>query len=638
MNAAPIGNAMETKVSSAGAHAASTDRTRLALIGLAFLGVMAVVFSSAARLPFVADDYSKLAVLQQPGWWHSDRTWGVGSGLFRPMLLLWFGLLHGVFGLHPLPFHIASAVIVVIAGVLTGAVARRVGLGVGAYAAIVFYCLHASMTTAIGWAAAANSPLAVALALGALYLMLRPRVRTIDVVGACALFIAALLAREVVAVAPAILLVTRCLVEPARSLSQRLKRSLVVSSPLWLVLVVYAALRRLFGFDGGTGEYAQAFGMHGFTNLGRLLQIATDLEPFSHHGLYSAVVTFLWVALIGLCAMAALRSQRFQGIAGLIWALLAVLPVIFLTNHPMDYYYVDFAIPGLAIAIGTVFEWATNALSRRATTIFAVACFAVFVLVSFNTARVQERAQLGPQATTTAQLVRQVREENPHPTEGSTIIVRGSSLPTIRYLTQQGSLFRVIFDDPTLQVAFVKGKPVTALPTDLVSRIAALRVARPVDDAGFANLKLVPDPLPDANDCNTRCEVLAQQRRTDLPGLPEGGWRSAYDDVTSGDPSSLAVDYLVPLQEAWRSGGDQWDDATWEAFTNDLSSPQLITVIGSTLEARGSSDPATWMPANRSHWCDYVSDWVTVKLRWGLAADSSELSALSRIATTMQCS
>jgi hypothetical protein len=599
---------------------------------------MAVVFSSAVQLPLIADDYSKLAVLQQPGWWHSDRTWGVGSGLFRPMLLLWFGLLHGVFGLHPLPFHIASAVIVVIAGVLTGAVARRVGLRVGAYAAIVFYCLHASMTTAIGWAAAANSPLAIALALGALYLMLRPRVRTIDVVGACALFVAGLLAREVVVVAPAILVVTRCLVEPARSLSQRLKRSVVVSWPLLVVLVVYVALRRVFGFDGGTGEYAQAFGMHGFTNLGRLLQIATDLEPFGHHGLYSAVVTFLWVALIGLCGMAAVRSQRFQGIAGLTWALLAVLPVIFLTNHTMDYYYVDFAIPGLAIAIGTVFEWATDALSRRATTIFAVGCFAVFVLVSFNTARVQERAQLGPEASTTAQLIDQVRRENPHPAAGSTIIVRGSSLATNRYLTQQGSLFRVIYDDPTLQVAFVKGKPQSALPPDLVSRIAALRVARPAEDAGFANLKLVQDPLPNTNNCNTRCEVLARQRRTDLPGLPEGGWQSAYDDVTTGDPSSLAVDYLVPLEEAWRSGGDQWDDATWQAFTNDLSSPELATVTGSTLDARGSSDPTSWMPGNRNHWCDYVSDWVTVKLRWGLAADPAEVNALSRIAATMQCS
>ena len=59
--------------------------------------------------------------------------------------------------------------------------------------------------------------------------------------------------------------------------------------------------------------------------------------------------------------------------------------------------------------------------------------------------------------------------------------------------------------------------------------------------------------------------------------------------------------------------------------------------VGATLEARGSADPATWMPANRSYWCDYVSDWVTVKLRWGLSADPAELKALNNIATTMHC-
>jgi hypothetical protein len=597
-----------------------------------------VVFGSAARLPLIADDYSRLAVLQKPGWWHSGRVWDIGDGLFRPILLLWFGLLHAVFGLHPLPYHIASGLVVITAGVLTGAVARRLGLRGGAYAAIVFYCLHAAMTTPIGWASAANSPLAVALALCALFWMLRPRLRTIDLVGACVAFALAIITREVVVVTPAILVVTRCLVENGRSLPQRLKRSVLVSLPLWLVLAVYVGLRRLYGFEVGNGDYAQAIGMHGFTNLGRLLQIATDMEPFSRPGLYSGVVIFLWAALISLCAVAAIRSRRFQGIVGLSWALLAVLPVIFLTKHAMDYYYVDFAIPGMAIAIGMVFEWVADALPDRSAAILAAGCFAIFVLVSFNTARVQERAVLGHEAVLTTELIRQVRQENPHPTNGSTIMVRGSSLDGVRYLTQQGKLFRVIFDDPTLRFAFVKGAPESTLPTDLPSRIAALKVAPPDSDAGFADTAFLRGPLPNTESCDTRCAVLARERRADLPGLPDGGWRSAYDGVTTDDPSTLVVDHLVSLKEAWRSGADRWDDGTREAFANDLSSPELITVTRATLQARGSADPASWKPENRNDWCDYVSDWVTVKLRWGLTADRAEVNALKSMASTMQCS
>jgi hypothetical protein len=137
----------------------------------------------------------------------------------------------------------------------------------------------------------------------------------------------------------------------------------------------------------------------------------------------------------------------------------------------------------------------------------------------------------------------------------------------------------------------------------------------------------------DSNGCNTRCEVLAAERRTDLPGLPGGGWLSAYDGYSTNDASEFDIDHMVPLAEAWRSGANMWPAERRRDFANDLSSPaSLIAVTAATNRSKGDRDPAIWQPPNQSAWCSYVSDWATTKIRWGLTADAAEVRALTNMA------
>lgn len=92
--------------------------------------------------------------------------------------------------------------------------------------------------------------------------------------------------------------------------------------------------------------------------------------------------------------------------------------------------------------------------------------------------------------------------------------------------------------------------------------------------------------------------------RSTLPGLPDGGWLSAYDGYTTSDPSELDIDHVVPLGEAWRSGASRWDPARRAAFANDLDAPQaLIAVTAATNRSKSDSDPAIWQPPNTNHWC-----------------------------------
>lgn len=125
---------------------------------------------------------------------------------------------------------------------------------------------------------------------------------------------------------------------------------------------------------------------------------------------------------------------------------------------------------------------------------------------------------------------------------------------------------------------------------------------------------------------STRERVLAAER------LADGSWHSAYDNVAVADASKLDIDHLVPLAEAWESGGYAWTAATWRRFGNDLDDPRsLIAVTASTNRSKGAGDPADWLPPRMQYRCRYAADWVAVKTRWELSVDRREQAAIEAL-------
>ncbi|WP_326715740.1 MULTISPECIES: FAD-dependent oxidoreductase [unclassified Streptomyces] len=90
--------------------------------------------------------------------------------------------------------------------------------------------------------------------------------------------------------------------------------------------------------------------------------------------------------------------------------------------------------------------------------------------------------------------------------------------------------------------------------------------------------------------------------------------------------SGLDVDHRVPLAEAWDSGASNWTAAERQAYANDRA---LIAVSAKSNRSKADQDPATWMPPAESDHCDYARDWIVVKVRWQLAIDPAEQTALS---------
>lgn len=138
----------------------------------------------------------------------------------------------------------------------------------------------------------------------------------------------------------------------------------------------------------------------------------------------------------------------------------------------------------------------------------------------------------------------------------------------------------------------------------------------------------------DADDdgCDARDEVLIAESKSAVTvgascRLTGGEWVSAYDDVRVSDPRDLDIDHMVPLAEAWDSGARTWTAAQRQAFANDLGDPRsLIAVTASSNRSKSDQDPSTWLP--EVHVCQYVRNWIAVKVRWRLSVDQAEKAAL----------
>ena len=409
------------------------------------------VFERGIRCNFVQDDWVYLNVAQMPDWWRSARIWDPAGELWRPIFYLWFGGLHAIFGLHPLPYHLVTELVLLIEGYLVFRLARRLGLHHGAYVAGVLVTVHASMTIPTAWISAASSPLSVSLAIGAMLLTLSETrsERTWPRFVAALLLGLGLLTREIVVMAPLMvaLIVVVELSGPARD---RLKRALVVSGPLWVTVIAYGVIRSGFGFES-RGAYQQQTSTVAIRNIGYLAAYLTGLvDPGRLRLTYGVAIAF-WITILALGLLAAQDGQR-QTLIGVGWAVLGVLPVVFLVNHSMDYYYVDFALPGLALAVGGITQFLLDRLapSSAIVTALAVVGLACLGFVGRVVSNKQFDVTFAAVERRTAEL-RASLDSYQHQPGQKTLLLKGI-VPIDVLAIQNGDIYRVLLHDPDLQV------------------------------------------------------------------------------------------------------------------------------------------------------------------------------------------
>jgi len=143
----------------------------------------------------------------------------------------------------------------------------------------------------------------------------------------------------------------------------------------------------------------------------------------------------------------------------------------------------------------------------------------------------------------------------------------------------------------------------------------------------------------DGNGCDARQDALAAWsvvpatvNRSGTCKVVVGSWVSPYDQMASNNPSDFDVDHLVPLENAFRSGGWAWSTERRRAFANNPG--ELVVASASSNRSKGSDPPNEWRPAFRDSWCAYADGWVKVKSAWGLTVTTSERDALGQMLDT----
>ena len=206
--------------------------------------------------------------------------------------------------------------------------------------------------------------------------------------------------------------------------------------------------------------------------------------------------------------------------------------------------------------------------------------------------------------------------------------------------------------------------PPTAPPAAEAPTLTPTPTSRPAPPTATAtapttvlhvNISAIPSNLPtyDRNDwkhwtdadgdCqDARQEVLVAKSRT-RPSfrtdkrcrVTAGQWLAPYTGTVVTDPGKLDIDHMVPLGNAHDSGAWNWSAEQRERYANHLEDPQhLIAVTASANRSKGARGPEDWKPEDRSYWCQYATDWITIKDDWGLTATLREADALTGMLDT----
>ena len=196
---------------------------------------------------------------------------------------------------------------------------------------------------------------------------------------------------------------------------------------------------------------------------------------------------------------------------------------------------------------------------------------------------------------------------------------------------------------PTAQSTALPALPTaTATPTvtATVLRVTVSAVPATLPDYDRQDWKQWTDADRDCQDA--RNEVLIAESRTAVAyrtdrkcRVAAGEWLAPYTNTIVTDLGRLDVDHMVPLGNAHDSGAWQWSANQREQYANYLEDHQhLVAVTASANRSKGARGPEEWKPEDRTYWCQYATDWITIKSTWKLTVTEQEHTALVQMLNT----
>ena len=146
---------------------------------------------------------------------------------------------------------------------------------------------------------------------------------------------------------------------------------------------------------------------------------------------------------------------------------------------------------------------------------------------------------------------------------------------------------------------------------------------------------------PDKNGCDSRNDILKRdltkviyKADTNNCKVIAGTLLDPYSNKLiefdlSKSSSTIDIDHLVALSNAWQTGAFQLTLTQRTNFANDPLN--LLAVDFKLNRQKGDADAATWLPPYKSYRCTYVARQVAVKTKYKLWVTAPEKTAISNL-------
>lgn len=120
--------------------------------------------------------------------------------------------------------------------------------------------------------------------------------------------------------------------------------------------------------------------------------------------------------------------------------------------------------------------------------------------------------------------------------------------------------------------------------------------------------------------------------------VASGHWADPYGARDYTASADIHIDHFVPLKNAYLSGAHKWNYQKRCLYANFLgNSFHLLSVYSRENSRKGDRTPEEYMPPNSAYQCQYLAQWLKVKLIWALTLTSEEKDKVIELARLNHC-
>lgn len=143
---------------------------------------------------------------------------------------------------------------------------------------------------------------------------------------------------------------------------------------------------------------------------------------------------------------------------------------------------------------------------------------------------------------------------------------------------------------------------------------------------------------------NTRGKVLIRDSSSSVTFFPNGcavetgSWNDPYTARLHTHSKDIQIDHVVALKNAYMTGAHEWDFKKRCLYGNFLGNNfHLMSVNGKENMKKSDSTPSGYVPPNKAFTCQFVKNWLYIKLIWELRTTPKETTAIKNIVRDNNC-